>query len=224
MPRLTTRDYKRSSRSSGGSKLREFGLGVLVGAALASAAFLVAGAHARHRAAASALAHPHSGATSKSPAPPAAAPGAGAGGGTETATRTGGAGSAQTTSAAASSAAQAPQYDFYRMLPRLDVPVPHPDAHGSPAPKPAAPPPSRPAAGGPSYILQVGSYLKSAEAEQVRARLARVGLSAQIDRVVAGSRTWHRVRIGPVSGAALARARAQLQTANLHALMIRVGP
>jgi cell division protein FtsN len=223
MPRLTTRDYKRSSRGPGASRLREFALGVLVGAALASAAFLIAGAHARHRAAASA--HAHSGVTSQSDAPATAAPDAGSGGGTGTATRTGGSGSAPSSPQTASSAAQAPQYDFYRMLPRLDVPVPHAAAHGTPAPKPAAAQPARPSgSSGPSYILQVGSYLRSAEAEQVRARLARVGLNAEIDRVVAGSRTWHRVRIGPVSGAALARARAQLQTANLHALTIRVGP
>lgn len=222
MPRLTTRDYKRSSRSSSASKLREFGLGVLVGAALASAAFLIAGAHARHRAAASA--HAHAGAVPQDAAPHAPAPNSGSGSKTGTATRTGGSGSARSASTAASIAAQAPQYDFYRMLPRLDVPVPHADGHGSPAPKPAAPPTARPSAGGPSYILQVGSYLRSAEAEQVRARLARVGLNAQIDRVVAGSRTWHRVRLGPLSGTALARARAQLQTANLHALAIRVGP
>lgn len=110
------------------------------------------------------------------------------------------------------------------MLPRLDVPVPHADDHSSDAPKPAAPAPVRPAAGGSSYILQVGSYLRSAEAEQVRARLARGGLDARVDRVVAGSRTWHRVRIGPVSGAELAKVRAQLQADNIHALTIRVGP
>ncbi|MBW4051297.1 MAG: hypothetical protein HIU85_07525 [Proteobacteria bacterium] len=216
MPRLTTRDYKRSSRNSGASKLKEFGLGVLVGAALASAAFLFAGAHARHRAAAAS--HAHAG-----KAPQHAAPHAPAASGTGSATPAA-AGSAQSASSAASSTTQAPQYDFYRMLPRLDVPVPRAAGHSSHAPKSAAAAPAHPAAGGPSYILQVGSYLRSAEAEQVRARLARVGLDAQVDRVVAGSRTWHRVRIGPVSGAALARVRAQLQTANLHALTIRAGP
>ena len=212
MPRLTTRDYKRSSRSTSAAKLKEFGLGVLVGAALASAAFLFAGAHARHRAAAAAHAHagnpsPHApAANSTGSATPAAA------------------GPAQSASSAASRTTQAPQYDFYRMLPRLDVPVPHSDDHSSDVPKPAAPAPARPAAGGSSYILQVGSYLRSAEAEQVRARLARGGLDARVDRVVAGSRTWHRVRIGPLSGAELTKVRAQLQADNIHALTIRVGP
>lgn len=224
MPRLTTRDYKRSSRSSSASKLREFGLGVLVGAALASAAFLIAGAHARHDAAAHARARSQAGTLSQNAAAHAPAPNAGFGSGAEAPPHTRGSGSAQSAPAAAPTAGQAPQYDFYRMLPRLDVPVPHTANHASHAPGPAAPPTARPSAGGPSYILQVGSYLRNSEAEQVRARLARVGLDAQIDRVVAGSRTWHRVRIGPVSGAALARARAQLQTANLHALTIRVGP
>lgn len=221
MPRLTTRDYKRPSRGTSASKLREFGLGVLVGAVLASAAFLVAGAHARHRAAAIAREHAAPGTTGA--APPAPAPGDSA---------SSGAGSAVTPvtaarsvkSASAHPGAQAPQYDFYRMLPRLNVPVPHDDAHASHAPPPPASPVVRSAsAAGPSYYLQVGSYRSSAEADAVRARLARAGISARVERVAEGSGTWNRVRIGPLSDPQLTRVRQQLRSDDIHVLLIRAG-
>lgn len=221
MPRLTTRDYKRSSHSSGVSKLREFGLGVFVGAVLASAAFLMAGARARHHAAASS--HVHAGAGSQEAAAHAPAAGDGSSGGSGAPAPS--AGSAPSPgSAPAHTAAQAPQYDFYRMLPRLNVPVPRDDDQSSRAAPPAAASlPARAAGAAPSYLLQVGSYRSSAEADQVRARLARAGISAQVERIVEGSRTWNRVRIGPLSDAELARVRERLRTANIHALLIRAG-
>jgi SPOR domain len=217
MPRLTTRDYKRTSRSSGAAKLKEFGLGVLVGAVLASAAFLIVGAHARHRAAASS--HGHSDADSPGKAPHAPAPDDGSSNSPDAA-GTSQSGSAPQ-SAAAHAGARAPQYDFYRMLPSFKVPVPHDDEHPSHALPPAADQPQRAAAPGPSYVLQVGSYRSAAEADQVRARLARAGISAQVQRIVEGSKTWNRVRIGPLGDAQLAKVREQLRTTNIHALVIR---
>ena len=217
MPRLTTRDYKRSSRSSRAARLKEFGLGVLVGAVLASAAFLLAGAHARHRAAASA--HTHSGSASQSDAPhaPAPAPDDTSSESPDSPAAAGAAASPQ--SAATHTAAHAQQYDFYRMLPSFKVPVRHDDDHPAHAP-PIANQPQRTAAAAGSYLLQVGSYRSTAEADQVRARLARAGISAQVQRIVQGSRTWNRVRIGPLDDAELAKVREQLRAVNLHALLI----
>jgi cell division protein FtsN len=223
MPRLTTRDYKRSSRRTGAVRLKEFGLGVLVGAVLASAGFLIAGAHARHRAAAAG--HIHSGSDSQGDAPHAPAPDEPAADNPDEAgsPASGAAVSPQsgpTDAAATHAGAKAPQYDFYRMLPSFKVPVPHEDDHASHAPPPVANQAQHaPAAG--SYVLQVGSYRSTAEADQVRARLARAGISAQVQRIVQGSRTWNRVRIGPLSDAELAKVRGQLRTANVHALLIR---
>lgn len=228
MPRLTTRDYKRSSRSSSAAKLKGFGLGVLVGAVLASAAFLIAGAHARHRAAAT---HAHAGAGSHDVAPHAPAPDDTSSDDPGTPGNSGSAPSPQP--ASARGGAQNQQYDFYRMLPSFKVPVPHDDERPSNAATGAATVPT--AAGGiagahgdptlqrtaSSYVLQVGSYRSTAEADQVRARLARAGITAQVQRIVAGSGTWNRVRIGPVGDAELARVRKQLRTANIHALVIR---
>ena len=215
MPRLTTRDYKRPSRSSSAAKLKEFGLGVLVGAVLASAAFLIAGAHARHRAAAS---HAHAGTDSQDTAPHAPAPDDTSSAGPDAPGPSSSASSPQSTSARGG---QAQQYDFYRMLPSFKVPVTHDDDTRSHAPPAEPVQPTRSAASGPSYVVQVGSYRSTAEADQVRARLAHAGISAQVERIVAGSRTWNRVRIGPLSDAQLVRVREQLRTANIHALVIR---
>lgn len=216
MPRLTTRDYKRSSRGSGPARLKEFGLGVLLGIVLASAAFLIVGARARHRAAAAAHARPQAG--SRDAAPHAPAPDDTSADGTRTAQPPDSSPSGQ--SATAHAGAKAPQYDFYRMLPRFNVPVPH-EARAAHVAVAAAAQPGRPAASGPAYVLQVGSYRSSTEADQVRSRLARAGISAQVERVASGSKTWNRVRIGPLSDAELARVRQQLRTANIHALVIR---
>jgi cell division protein FtsN len=219
MPRLTTRDYKRSSRSSSAARLKEFCLGVIVGAVLASAAFLIAGAHARHRDAASP--HAHADADPQDSAPHAPAPDDSASNNNSDP-----AGASDTASPPKSGSkhggAPAPQYDFYRMLPSFKVPVPHDDNHPSRATAPAAiRQAARPAVSGPSYLLQVGSYRSSSEADQVRARLAHAGISAQVQRVVDGSRTLNRVRIGPLNDAELAKVREQLRTVNVHVLVIR---
>jgi cell division protein FtsN len=216
MPRLTTRDYKRSSRGSGAAKLKEFGLGVLVGAVLASAGFLIAGAHARHRA--SALPHAHTNGDSQDSAPHAPAPDDTSSNSPDAADAPGTESSPHT--AAAHTGTQPPQYDFYRMLPSFKVPVSHEDDHAAHPPAAVASQPQR-AAPGPSYFLQVGSYRSAAEADQVRARLARAGISAQVQHIAEGSRTWNRVRIGPLREAQLARVREQLRTTNIHPLVIR---
>ena len=218
MPRLTTRDYKRSSRNSSAAKLKEFGLGVLVGAVLASAAFVIAGAHAHHRAAAAS--RTGAGVDPQGKAPHAPAPDDTSSDNPDPASPSGSVSSPQ--SAAASGGAQAQQYDFYRMLPRFKVPVSHDDEHAAQAgPPPVATGPAHAAGSGPSYVLQIGSYRSTAEADEVRARLGRAGIAAQVQRVVAGSSVWNRVRIGPLSETELSRVREQLRTANVHALVIR---
>jgi cell division protein FtsN len=216
MPRLTTRDYKRTSRRASAARLKEFGLGVVVGAVLASAAFLMAGAHARHRDATAS--HSHAGTDPQGDTPHAPAADDTSSNDPAAATDSGSA----PQPGAAHAGTRTPQYDFYRMLPSFKVPVQHDEEHAHvPAPPPAVRQAARPAPPGPSYLLQVGSYRSSAEADQMRARLARAGISAQVQHVVEGSRTLNRVRIGPLSDAELAKVREELRTANIHALVIR---
>jgi len=68
-----------------------------------------------------------------------------------------------------------------------------------------APPPAKPgASAAPSaadantgYLLQVGAYKTSADAEQQRARLAFQGFESKVTQRDAGGITYYRVRIGP---------------------------
>jgi cell division protein FtsN len=215
MPRLTTRDYKRAApRRSSGGQLAAFAVGVIVGAALASGGFVLHRARARHAAMAPAsAARSATGALAPSAAPPEAAAGARAP-----------AVDASTPPGAATPAHQ--QYDFYSMLPRFTVRVPQAPAKAprTPAAEPGGAAHAASGAAQASYILQVGSYRRSAEAQAVRARLARAGIDARVERVLAGGGVWYRVRIGPISDPSeLERVRNQLRAARMSALEIRIG-
>ena len=52
-----------------------------------------------------------------------------------------------------------------------------------------------------TYLLQVGSFRQTEDAEKLKARLALIGIVARIQTVKVNEATWNRVRIGPVSGA-----------------------
>jgi cell division protein FtsN len=87
-------------------------------------------------------------------------------------------------------------YDFFTVLPEMEVVVPEQElsAKNRPAETPAA------QADTGSYLLQVGSFRDNSDAEQFKARLALLGVAAQIQSVTVNDATWHRVRVGPVKG------------------------
>ena len=51
------------------------------------------------------------------------------------------------------------------------------------------------------YLLQVGSFRAMNDADQLKARLALLGIVARVQSVTVNDATWHRVRVGPVSSA-----------------------
>ena len=86
-----------------------------------------------------------------------------------------------------------PQFDFYTILPKMEVSVSEwvadEDSDSEPDPVPADEG---------VYILQVGSFKDYSSADEVKANLALMGISADIQRVVINGRDIrHRVRIGP---------------------------
>lgn len=213
-----TRDYKgtgrRNLRSAG---MKEFALGVLAGALLSGGIAALIAAHARHL---RALACTTAAGSAQAPGNAAGAEsGAATAGARSTAATPSGAAAGKSAAGTAAPAAghasalPAQHYDFYRMLPRLTVPVP---AKSSAA---HARRPARPAAS-PSYLLQVGSYSSDAQARQVLERLTRMGLAAQIQRATEHGRTLERVRVGPVDSAGLAHIRRELAAAGFHPLVI----
>lgn len=88
------------------------------------------------------------------------------------------------------------RYDFFTVLPEMEVVVPEQEL--SRQTRPEAPAQQN---NGEKYILQVGSFKAKNDAEERKAQLALLGETANIQTVTVNGTTWHRVRIGPVSGA-----------------------
>ncbi len=119
------------------------------------------------------------------------------------------------------------QYDFFTVLPEMEVVVPEQElsankkaeADALAKAKASDKPVTNDAD---NYILQVGSFRASADAEQMKARLALQGFTATTQSVKVNDETWHRVRIGPVAGAQKAEAmRNQLSGAGIDSLVMK---
>jgi cell division protein FtsN len=91
-----------------------------------------------------------------------------------------------------------PKYDFFTVLPEMEVVVPEQELSESVQPDSSQ---AAPAGAGSSYLLQVGSFREMADAEQMKARLALLGIVARVQTVTVNDATWHRVRAGPVGSA-----------------------
>lgn len=109
-----------------------------------------------------------------------------------------------------------PKYDFYTVLPEMEVVIPESEVTAEAArPAPEAEPGAR-------YFLQTGSFRSSEDAEQMKARLALLGLRAQVVTVDINSQTWHRVRVGPyVSARELDDARRTLAGNGFEAIALK---
>ncbi len=118
------------------------------------------------------------------------------------------------------------QYDFFTVLPEMEVVVPEQELANRKAEadaKAKAATDDKPVANDTdSYILQVGSFRAAADAEQMKARLALQGFTALTQTVTVNDETWHRVRIGPVAGARKAdEMRSQLASAGIDSLVMK---
>jgi len=114
-----------------------------------------------------------------------------------------------------------PRYDFFTVLPEMEVVVPDQELSRKAKPAPDA------IAGSTrdSYILQVGSFQNSADAEQMKAKLALLGSVANIQTVTVNAQTWHRVRIGPFKGARKAdEMRRMLSDNQIDTLVMKANP
>lgn len=119
---------------------------------------------------------------------------------------------------------QKPRYDFFTVLPEMEVVVPEQELSRKAVS--AEPPASAVNVDSQeSYILQVGSFRSSADAEQMKARLALLGSVARIQTVTVDDQTWHRVRIGPFTGARKAdEMRRMLSDNQIDTLVMRASP
>lgn len=112
-----------------------------------------------------------------------------------------------------------PRFDFYNLLPEMEVIVPDEDIQGK-ASHEGVKQVEQPG----TYLLQAGSFRSHPQADQLRARLALLGLETSVQAVtVDNGQTWHRVRVGPFSNLQdLNDARALLKTNGIDAVLIRL--
>lgn len=110
-----------------------------------------------------------------------------------------------------------PRFSFYSMLPNFEVVIPEEEADVARDVEVEAV--QQPGI----YVLQAGSFGDVGDADRRRAQLALLGIESRVQRIMIDERTYHRVRIGPMSNLdELNRVRSQLRTAEIDVLRIRV--
>ena len=109
------------------------------------------------------------------------------------------------------------RFEFYEILPQLEVVVPDDDAPTSAAARP------RPAEAPGSYLLQAGSFSAAADADRMQANLALLGFESHVQRVTIDDDVFNRVRIGPITSLDAAhRTQRELRDAGYDTLLMRV--
>ncbi len=111
-----------------------------------------------------------------------------------------------------------PRFEFYTILPEMEVPVPESEL---PLRRKDT---SKQLDGSTSYLLQAGSFRSFKEADRLKARLALMGMEVAIQTIaIDGRDTWHRVRIGPFRGLSpLDKARNRLAEHGMEAMVLKV--
>ena len=112
---------------------------------------------------------------------------------------------------------QRPRFEFYTMLPEMEVAVPDHELTSER-------PPAETEREDVTYVLQAGSFKQLAQADRLKAELALIGMPAQIQTVsIEGGTKWHRVRVGPFTNLqALNEARDELQNNGLKVMVLKV--
>jgi len=114
-----------------------------------------------------------------------------------------------------------PTFDFYTILPDREVNisewVEENEGHDKPTEEASV-------QDGNLYVFQVGSFEDYQSADQLKARLALIGIKADIQRVVInGEETRHRVRVGPYQDQEQIReTRERLLANNLEFMFLRL--
>ncbi len=139
-----------------------------------------------------------------------------------------------------------PRFEFYKLLSEMEVVVPdeppeprrrpqqetaaiEPTEPTRPIRPEAAPVPDAPSSGRDDgdivqYVVQAGSFRSHGDADRLKARLALMGVEAEIQSVtIDGGGTWHRVRIGPLSDRSrVDRVRQRLEAEQVDSILLRV--
>jgi cell division protein FtsN len=109
------------------------------------------------------------------------------------------------------------RFEFYEILPQLEVVVPESTEPATAATR------ARPAETPGSFLLQAGSFAAAADADRLQANLALLGFESHVQRVTLDDDVFNRVRIGPIDDLEDAkRAQRRLRDAGIDTLLMRV--
>ena len=111
-----------------------------------------------------------------------------------------------------------PRFDFYTILPGSESPVTEQEIKQKEAEA------NSPAASTDSYFLQVGAFQTEQEADNMKAKLALLGMEAIVQTATIPDKgVWHRVRVGPFAGLEqINKAREELVRNGFKADLIKV--
>jgi cell division protein FtsN len=110
-----------------------------------------------------------------------------------------------------------PRFDFYKILPGSEEPVSEQQfKEAQQKPSPAAPKDA--------FYLQAGAFQNAPDADNLKARLALLGVGATIQTTSLPDKgVWHRVRVGPYTGVEeLNHARETLKQNGIETTLIKV--
>lgn len=109
------------------------------------------------------------------------------------------------------------RFQFYEILPQLEVAVRDDDPPARPAARP------RPAEAPGTFLLQAGSFSAAADADRLQASLALLGFESHVQRAKLDDEVFHRVRIGPIADVDTAkRTQRRLRDAGIDPLLMQV--
>ena len=111
-----------------------------------------------------------------------------------------------------------PRFDFYTILPELEVAIPEEELIAA-----STTPPASNTTSTVDYVLQAGSFRNLEQADRLKAKLALEGIVASIQTVrIKDSETWHRVRVGPINDiATLNKTRKRLSDLGVPSIVIK---
>jgi cell division protein FtsN len=118
---------------------------------------------------------------------------------------------------AASEPHPASRFDFYDMLPQVEVVIPDTPRSGE---RPSSTT-NVEAAG--NYVLQAGAFAVREDADRMQANLALLGIESRIQSVPIDDDIYHRVRIGPIDELTeLNLIRRRLWEADVDTILLRI--
>jgi len=113
---------------------------------------------------------------------------------------------------------KSPQFDFYTILPEKEVVVPEYEIKTRTREEQVG------KAKNTHYIMQAGSFKSFKEADQLRARLALMGIESKVQKAKVGSVNWYRVKMGPFTQTASVNSiRSRLRKNGIDVIITETG-